>query len=157
MFRRMVMVGMVLGTTACATITTGRRETIHVDSKPAGATATLTCENGFVAVETTPATISIARNAGECKVRVAKEGFQEAGVAVAQTFNRAYLLNLWTVVVPAVVFVETWSWGGHSNQGAARATIALGLGSWAVDSFNGAIRRHHPSVINTELQPKVKP
>jgi hypothetical protein len=153
MFRRMVLGLVVLGVAACATFTSGSRETIHIDSKPGGATATISCENGFHAVETTPAAISIARKAGECTVRVTKDGFEEAVIAVTPAVNPAYFLNLWTIAMPVVELYQ----GLRGNPAGAQAAILFGVARWGVDPLTGAIHRHLPSVIDSTLQPKVKP
>jgi hypothetical protein len=152
MFRRMVLGVVVLGAAACATVTTGTRESIQVDSKPSGATATMTCENGFRAVETTPVTISVARDAGECSVRLTKEGFEEGVVAVSQGVNPAYFLNLWTAAVPWFVLSQSWD----GNLGAAHAAVALTAGTWIVDGVSGARHRHRPDRIDRVLTPMKK-
>jgi hypothetical protein len=133
---------------SCASTLTGVTEKISVDSNPQGADVALFCKDHRVAAAVTPASFTIARNAGDCVAHVSKTGYADQNATIEQGVNPAYWSNFLTspgVLVGAFLT----GWGGA----AIGAPMILAGGSgWLVDLRTGAIHAHRPSRVRVTLQ-----
>ena len=151
----LLLIGCLL--TSCATITRGRDEVITVDSNPPGASATITCANNVSANGTTPARLTIPRNAQHCRVDVDKSGMQTQKVQLERGINGHYWMNfIYSAGIPIGAIM---AFGGNDTEGAAGGVIAigsviLGIGGFIVDRATGAMYDHNPNVIKVTLQPQ---
>lgn len=138
---------------SCATVFTGTGENIVVTSSPPSAMASLVCEGKPAGSGVTPATIPIRRNAGDCTLTVAKDGFEERTVLIEQGINRAYWLNmLFAPVPPSGLYVL---WGGETNeQPLGIGLLAAGAAIFGTDFITGAVHQHKPDHIDVVLKPK---
>ena len=140
---------------SCATVTTGRHETITVTSSPSGADATLLCDR-HSALEKTPAKMVIRRNAGDCKLTISKEQFEPKVITIEQGVNPMYWANMIFVPIgPSSAFLIA---GGNSQERALGVGL---LGAAAVifgtDFYTGAVHVHRPGTIDVVLEPKHPP
>jgi hypothetical protein len=149
---RKILLLTILPLTACATITTGTRESLIVGSSPAGADAKLVCEGLPAGSGVTPATITIRRNAGDCDLTIAKDGYESQTVHIEQGVNPAYWPNLIaSPLVPAGALVALV--GDSSNdQQLGSALVAAGAVVIFTDFCTGAIHRHRPDKIDVTLK-----
>lgn len=151
MLRRILLLT-ILPLTACATITTGTRESLIIGSSPAGADAKLVCAGLPAGSGVTPATITIRRNAGDCDLTIAKDGYQSQTVHIEQGVNPAYWPNLIaSPLAPLGGFVTLF--GDNSND--ERIGVALMATAAVViftDFYTGAIHRHRPDKIDVTLK-----
>jgi hypothetical protein len=142
---------------SCATITRGPDEVIIVDSNPSGANATISCAANVSASGTTPARLTIPRNAQSCLVRIDKAGSQSQSIKLERGFNSRYWMNfLYGAGIPIGAMM---AFAGNDTQGAAGVVIGvgsilLGAGGLIVDRATGAMYDHDPNVIKVTLQPK---
>jgi len=144
---------------SCATMAGGKFENIAVSSSPAGADATLTCTKGETRRGVTPETFTIRRNAGECSLKVSREGFAEETVAVAQGINGAYWRDfgfIGLVPIGAVTYSGGLVFSQPSNQGRQQGTAMMiaGVLPFAVDYWTGAMHEHQPHQVDLVLKPK---
>jgi hypothetical protein len=152
----LILIGCFLS--SCATITRGRDEVITVDSNPSGANATINCAGNVSASGTTPARLTIPRNAQSCLVQIEKAGAQSQSIKLERGFNRSYWMNF--VYAAGIPIGAILAFGAHNDtQGAAGGVIAvgsvlLGLGGLVVDRATGAMFDHDPNVIKVTLQPQ---
>lgn len=148
----------VLALFSCATILTGTHETIAVTSTPTAANATLTCASGERHEGITPMTVSIRRNAGECRLEVSKDGFQPAATTIISGVNGAFWGNFATspLVPVALVAVNGFLYTRPDNTSRTWGAVALltVAGSWLTDVRTGAMHRHTPDKIDVALKPK---
>ena len=99
----------ILGTTGCASITSGTTQSVFVNSSPSGANVEV---DGLQA--TTPAKLELKRNQASHNVRVTKEGYEPANVSIGRKFNPWVAGNLlWGhgfLVGVVVDFVSGGAW-----------------------------------------------
>lgn len=153
MFRVLSLLSLV-ALCSCATMTTGTREGIVVNSTPAGADATLTCEGQPAGFGVTPTTITIRRNAGDCVLKVAKAGFEERTFPIVQGVNPAYWSNMvFSPLAPGGAFVAAFS---NDNQGRLVGLGLVGVAAVAIstDFITGAVHAHKPGRVDAVLKPK---
>lgn len=151
----LLLIGCLL--TSCATVTRGRDEVITVDSNPSGANATITCAGNVSANGTTPARLTIPRNAQLCRVDVEKSGMQPQQIQLQRGINGHYWMNF--IYAAGIPIGAILAFGGNNSQGAAGGVIAigavvLGIGGFIVDHATGAMYDHDPHVIKVTLQPQ---
>ena len=151
----LLLVGCLL--TSCATVTRGRDEVITVDSNPPGANATILCANNVSASGTTPARLTIPRNADLCRVDVEKSGMQTQKVQLQRGINGRYWMNF--IYASGIPIGAILAFGGNNSQGAAGGVIAIGavvllVTGFIVDRATGAMYDHNPNVIKVTLQPE---
>jgi len=151
----LLLIGCLL--TSCATVTRGRDEVITVDSNPPDANATITCANNVSASGTTPARLTIPRNAQNCRVDVEKSGMQTQKIQLERGINGRYWMNF--IYAAGIPIGAIMAFGGNDTQGAAGGVIAvgsvvLGIGGFIVDRVTGAMYDHNPSAIKVTLQPQ---
>ena len=138
---------------SCATITSGRLEEIHVSSSPSAADASLICGGRPSAEGTTPATFKIRRNAGDCKVTVRKEGFEEKTIALEQGVNPVYWSNMiFSPLAPAGAYVTILGDSGEKVLGVGLLSAAFVI--FATDFWTGAVHAHKPGSVDVVLKPK---
>jgi hypothetical protein len=144
---------------SCGTMARGTHEDISINSSPAGARATLTCTKGATQSGVTPLTITIRRNAGECSLKVSKEGFAEETVAIEEGVNGTIFRNFGFLPLVPIGYVTYAGGLGYSqpdNQGRqmGSAIMVAGLVPWAVDYWSGAMHEHTPNRVDLVLKPK---
>jgi hypothetical protein len=151
--RRVVLLLSLLPLVSCATVTTGTTEGIAIGSSPPGANATMVCNGKPAGSGVTPTTITIHRNAGDCNVRVSKDGFEDAMVSIEQGVNPAYWANMaFSPLAPAGVYLV---WLGNSSEKTQGATmIGAAVVVFATDFWTGAVHAHRPNRIDVSLRPK---
>jgi hypothetical protein len=144
---------------SCATVTRGTHEDISINSSPAGANATLTCTKGETKSGVTPLTITMRRSAGECSLKISKEGYAEETVPIEEGMNGRFWGNFG--FLPLVPFgVVSYAGGlGYSQPNNTRRQqgslmIAGGLVPWIVDLGSGALHEHAPHRVDLVLKPK---
>jgi len=151
----LLLIGCLLS--SCATVTRGRDEVITVDSNPSGANATITCANNVSATGTTPARLTITRNAQHCRVDVEKSGMHTEKIDLQRGINGGFWMNfIYSAGIPIGAIL---AFAGNDTQGAAGGVIAvgsviLGIGGFIVDRATGAMYDHDPNVIKVTLQPE---
>lgn len=85
-----LLLGIALSTTSCATIFTGTRDKITFNSTPEGAKVIHNGEEKCV----TPCTTPISRSLSKQFVTIEKEGFDAQKVKLDKSFNAVTLLNI---------------------------------------------------------------
>lgn len=153
MWRRFILFLYSVPLISCATITTGTHESIVISSSPSAANATLVCNSKPAGGGPTPLTITIRRNAGDCNLRIAKDGFEEATVSIEQGVNPAYWTNMvFTPLGPggSYLLVE----GNSGEKVIGLAALGTGFVLLATDFWTGAVHAHRPSRIDVVLKPK---
>lgn len=155
--RRILLLLPILVFVSCATLVSGKHENISVESSPEGAEATLTCTRGEVRGRT-PMTVPIRRDAGDCLLKISKEGYAEQTVLLEQGINPAYWGNF--VFSPFVPFAALALSGGFfgeamtsDKQMGAAGLVTAGM-VWFVDKWTGAMRRHEPRTVKVALVPR---
>ncbi|HYK04315.1 MAG TPA: hypothetical protein VE974_21370 [Thermoanaerobaculia bacterium] len=140
---------------SCATMVSGKNESIQVRSSPAGATADLICSDGTTRAGVTPMTMVIPRKSGACSLTLRKDGHTAQTLALAPSINGKFWGNFATVpLVPlgivglnGLFYTEP---DAQSRTWGAAALITAGA-VWAIDYWTGAYREHEPSVIDVTL------
>lgn len=153
MWRRFFLVLYSVTLISCATITTGTRENIVISSSPSAANATLVCNGRPAGSGLTPVTIAIRRNGGDCDLRLAKDGFEQATVSIEQGVNPAYWTNMaFTPLAPGGTYLLVAGNSGEKLIGVA--ALGTGFVLLATDFWTGAVHAHRPSKIDIVLKPK---
>lgn len=150
---RSILVVSFLPLVSCATISTGPRENIEIRSSPTEATATLLCDDKSVESGVTPTTIRIRRNAGNCSLKVAKDGFADQTIAIEQGVNPAYWMNfIFTPLAPAGLYVLM---GGNSQEKMVGAAMLISAAVvFSTDFRTGAVHNHRPNKVDVSLKRK---
>ena len=120
--------------TGCATIAHGPNETIHVESQPTGAQATIRCDGGVNASGTTPADLEIPRRADGCVLHVSKDGAQKS-VPLIQGWSGWYWSNFVTASAFPLGIIAAFSYGDDAATALLTVGAAGGLG-FVVDHFS---------------------
>jgi hypothetical protein len=154
-FLSVILIGCLLS--ACATVTRGRDEVITVDSNPPGANATIVCARNVSASGTTPARLTIPREAQLCRVDVEKSGMQTQKIQLERGINGHYWMNF--IYAAGIPIGAILAFGGTESQGTAGGVVAvgsvvLGITGFIVDRATGAMYDHNPNVIKVTLQPE---
>jgi hypothetical protein len=137
---------------SCASITSGRYETIAVTSSPAGADANLVCDRHSVAA-VTPAKINIRRNVGDCVLTIAKADFEPAVIKVEQGVNPMYWGNMiFSPVAPSGLYLLAL--GNSQEKSIGLGLLATGAVVFGTDFYTGAAHVHRPGVVDVVLKPK---
>ena len=110
----------------CASIGHGRYQQVAINSNPSGATVTVDCGNGAQPGGTTPATVSLKRNADPCRIHLAKEGYEDSSVVFAKA-------------------VSGWIWGN---------LLFGGIPGWIIDAADGAMYNRVPDSASVTLVKK---
>lgn len=137
---------------SCASITSGRYETIAVTSSPAGADASLVCDR-HSATAVTPAKITIRRNAGDCVLTMSKTGFEPAVIRIEQGVNPMYWGNMLLAPVPPSG-VYLLALGDSQEKSIGLGLLAAGAVVFGTDFYTGAAHVHRPGVVDVVLKPK---
>lgn len=85
-----LLLGITLSTTSCATIITGTKDKITFNSTPEGAKV---LHKGIEKC-TTPCTVPISRGLGKQMVTFEKEGYASKEVKLTKNFNAVTLVNI---------------------------------------------------------------
>ena len=148
--KRIYLVPLFLCLTSCASVISGRHESIEVTSTPAGADATLVCprsRNHGV----TPTRLTLRRNAGDCTLTVSKDGFRSAEQLIEQGVNPVYWANFAALPLGlSIIFDHTDQIGSGAAAGVAYAVMG---GGWLIDWATGAIHKHRPGAVEVTLRP----
>lgn len=135
---------------SCATMTSDRFEEIAVSSSPSGADATLVCARA-TARGVTPASLRIRRNAGDCDLTIAKDGFATQALHFEQGVNRAYWLNMpLAILAPVGAYAMT---GDRSDRSAGVGLLAVAIAAITTDFWTGAVHDHEPHRVDVVLEP----
>ncbi|SFI86630.1 PEGA domain-containing protein [Albimonas pacifica] len=107
----------------CATITHGSTDTVSIDTRPSGASCTVTQGGAQVArVDPTPGTIMVPKSKHDLAVRCEKEGYQPAVGSVGSEFQAMTFGN---IVFGGVIGVAVDAASGAMNDYEPMVTIAL--------------------------------
>jgi hypothetical protein len=149
---RLLLPLLALCTVSCASITSGRYETLAVTSSPAGADANLVCDRHSAAA-VTPAKIAIRRNVGDCVLTIAKADFEPAVLKIEQGVNPMYWGNmLLTPVPPSGLYLLAL--GNSEEKAIGVGLLAAGAVIFGTDFYTGAAHVHRPGVVDVVLKPK---
>jgi hypothetical protein len=152
MWRALVLVPL-LTLASCATMMTGTHESITISSSPSAAGVTLECGGQQVGTGLTPTTITIRRNAGDCSLKIAKDGFADQTIAIEQGVNPAYWTNfLFSPLAPGAAYALVLGNGPDKRTGAA-LMITAGI-VFATDFWTGAAHAHRPKSVDMVLKPR---
>jgi hypothetical protein len=89
----------VVGGSGCASIVKGTRQSVSIQSTPAGCRVTVSDMSGsVVTTQQTPCTVSLARgrgffSAGDYRVRIEKEGYAPAEIHVSGSLGGWYIIG----------------------------------------------------------------
>ncbi len=83
-----------MGLQSCATIFTGTKDTITINSQPQGANVQI----GGIDKGTTPCTISVKRSSTSPTISLKKEGYQPRIFELEQSFNLVSIINLGNLI-----------------------------------------------------------
>lgn len=137
--------------TGCGTLLHSPTESVAVESRPAGANATIRCDGGVTASGVTPASLLIPRRADGCTLLVERAGFHPQTLAIERGFSGAYWLNFVTVsVVPFAILVSEPS---DATLPAAWGGSLLAASGFLIDHFRGTKYSHDPAAVTVELEP----
>lgn len=150
---RLLLAACCLSLISCATMTTGTRENIVINSDPAGAEASLVCNGTPAGSGVTPTTITIRRNAGDCALTLSKDGFETLTVPIEQGVNPAYWTNMvFSPLAPAGAYVL---WLGNPEEKAIGVGILVTAAVvFGTDFWTGAVHAHKPDRIDAVLKRK---
>jgi hypothetical protein len=143
----------LIALSSCATSTTGIRETITVNSSPAGADARLLCGGQTAGFGVTPTTITIRRNAGDCLLTISKADYEDYNLAIEQGVNPQYWYNMvFTPLIPAAIYITVAAEGDQKVFGFG--ILGLAVMAFGTDFYTGAVHQHKPNKINAVLKAK---
>jgi len=84
---------LLLLSSGCATAINGRWQKIQVDSYPRGATIAVKCGNSPATPALTPAYVVVERRATDCRVTLAKNGYEPQEIAFERQLSNARHAN----------------------------------------------------------------
>lgn len=155
--RRIVGVLPLLLLFRCATMLNGRDEVITIDSEPAGASVALTCADGSTYNGVTPMAVPVRRNAGDCNINVARDGYATQNRVLESGISRTFWGNMITVPMVLCGFIGFNGFFLSEPDGHSRAVgtgcLAAAITTWTVDGKSGAWRDHDPKKLKIELKP----
>jgi hypothetical protein len=127
----------------CAAVFRGTKQTVTVESAPAGAEAT----SGPRKVGTTPARFEVERN-GVTQVTVKKEGYEDSVGVVKKQMNPAWLtLDIVTCVVGCIpLLVDALTGGWIDVEARYVATLKPGVSSLVAAPSGSAVASGGPTV-----------
>ena len=149
----------------CGTMMHGSMQQLPVTSTPPGATARAVCAGGMKSEVTTPASLSVARNAEGCSVTVEKSGYRPQTIALQRGKSGAMVANVGLSAAGAIVGVISGAVACAVAHGsgstldtcaAAGGLVGLLFPGW-LDARTGAMYMQHPDRIDVALQPESKP
>lgn len=129
-----LLLALIIVSSGCATVISGTRQEIKINSKPEGATVTIveTCDKKVSMTVTTPAVVNLPRSYSY-HVIFDKDGYYPTRRGIGRKANNAIIADL--ILLPA-------HWVGS----------ALGLIFAGGDHLTGAIFTLYPEEINIELK-----
>lgn len=143
----------ILPLVSCATMSSGRMETIDIRSTPDAANASMVCAGQPAGSGVTPTKIAIRRNAGDCTVTLTKEGFEDVTMLIEQGVNPAYWMNM--VFTPFGPFgVVLLANGNQGEKFIGLGLLTAGFAILSTDFFTGAVHTHRPYKVDVVLKPK---
>ena len=153
---RALIAVITLFSTACASVVNRGPQEIHVDSRPAGAAATATCNGNVVSRATTPGSVSVPRQAAGCSITIAKEGFRTHAVHLTRGRSGAYWGNLgFFGPLPAAAIAYALGADPADNTatyGVIGALAVTGIVGFIRDRSTGAMYVHEPDEVTVELE-----
>jgi hypothetical protein len=131
---------------SCATVVSGPKQTLMIDSDPPAADASLTCADGTVQRGVTPFTAVVARRAGECSISVVKDGYPRRTVTLEKDVNHVYWANFATIPV-AILGVAgvngiLYSRPTASSRVWGTGCLLVAAAAWIVDRHTGAMWKY---------------
>lgn len=107
----------------CATLTTGNSQSITIDTKPQGATCTLTRDGKAVAVvNPTPGTVSVDKSKYDISVICMKEGFQDGATVCPSSLQGMTFGN---ILFGGLIGIAIDAGTGAMNKYPSMLTVAL--------------------------------
>lgn len=135
----------------CGTLVHGPKETLFVDSRPAGAEATVACNGDVRATGTTPARLVFPRKAEGCTLTVSRPGYRQRTLTLEHGFSGWFWANF--AIGPALAAaVRVGQGGGDLSYGEIAAMASPGL-FFLIDHFTGSKHNHSPDEITVALEP----
>lgn len=147
LLKSLLLLGALTLASSCASVFTGTREIITVDSTPNAAEVSLKCGTTSVGSALTPATFTILRNAGDCVATVSKSGYLAETVSIEQGINPVYWLNFITAPVAYAGAVEK---GPGARVG--RVILVAAAVPFFFDIWTGAIHKHRGKNVQVTLR-----
>jgi len=149
MRRLSAAVVVVLLLTGCGTVMHGSRDTLFVDSKPDGASASIACDRkGTATSGVTPAKLVIERKAEGCRLTIEKPGYRTERIDLEKTFTGAFWANFAIGPVLATATIMNGRDFGYDTIGA----ILAGGVAFLVDQMTGAKYAYEPKEIVVDLE-----
>ena len=150
---RVILLLSILPLVSCATMSSGRMETIDIRSTPDGANASMMCSGQPAGSGVTPTAIVIRRNAGDCMLTLTKTGFEDLTMLIEQGVNPAYWMNMvFTPLGPAGAYLLALGNPGEKLLGVG--ILGVGFAIFSTDFWTGAVHTHRPYKVDVALKPK---
>lgn len=145
---RLILVAASICLTGCGTVMHGSRQTLFIDSKPDGATASIACARGVGVSGQTPARLVISRKADGCRLTVEKQGYRTRQIELDKSFTGAFWANFaFSPLLATATLVD----GGDFGVDTAAALLSSGV-AFLVDRMTGARYKHQPNEIVVALE-----
>ena len=129
---------LALSSTGCATVLSGTKQKLIVNSNPPGATFEVDGQSGV-----TPGTVDVSRRKKEHTISFHKPGYQSAQVRIGRKFGNPWIVGN-SLIGGGLAAVSTAAWP------IAGATLPIGVG---VDFATGAAFHFPEDNIRVNLQP----
>ncbi len=101
---RLAVLALVALLPGCATVLKGTRDTVALDTVPAGANCTVDRDGDRVGeVAATPGTVRLSKSRHDLHVTCAREGYQTAQTVAHPRFNGATFFNILLGGIPGVI------------------------------------------------------
>ncbi len=151
--KRALLLLSILPLVSCATMSSGRMETIDIRSTPDAANAAMVCAGQPAGSGVTPTAIVIRRNAGDCTLTLTKDGFEDLTMLIEQGVNPAYWMNMvFTPLAPAGAYLLALGDSGEKVLGVG--ILGVGFALLSTDFWTGAVHTHRPYKVDVVLKPK---
>lgn len=144
--RLMMIVGLALACSACATVVGGTTQDVYIESEPTGATCKVDRLGVTVGmVYPTPGRLGVSRSKETMVVSCTREGYEQSNEIVAASFTGATLGNL---ILGGVVGVIVDASSGANNKYPERILVVLTPSSFPSDDARDA----HFAGIKTRIE-----
>lgn len=121
--RLMMLVGLALGSGACATIVNGTTQDLYVESHPEGAACKIDRQGATVGmVNPTPGKATIPRHKDNVVVSCSRDGYEQSNDVLASSFSGATFGNL---LLGGIVGVVIDSSSGANNKYPEKIVVVL--------------------------------
>lgn len=116
------LIGIAVAISGCATMTTGTKQSIAINSQPDGAECTLKREGQTIGKVTTPGSVTITRSTQAIGVACTKDGYEEARAVLNSLVESRTHLN---AIAGGVIGMMVDQASGASNRYEASAMLEL--------------------------------